>query len=256
MNVVITMSDSSYFEYGELFIKTRNRVNAKFILYGPDLIIDQQKIVNENDIEYRKIEQHIFDTKMQFLKFQMLVDNMIDGVDGLSFVDFDTFFMKDWKHIFKQQFDLGVTVRNDYVREKLLRGYANGGVIFAKNSLSSKRICEYALDVMTHGGDCDLPEYDQIFKTLEENRPAHKTHTRDTLRWWVDQVFLSSLVLKHGHKTINDSVHYSFNDMNIGLFSCDKYNYLGNQIHPNLNAYIVHLKNKGREAMSEYRKII
>jgi hypothetical protein len=254
MNKVITMSDSSYFKYGELFIKTRKRVNAEFVLYGPDLTDEQIKNLKDNDIEYRHIDRELFDTKMQFLKFKLLTDNMEDGVKGLSFIDFDTFFMDDWGGIFKDDFALGVTVRNYCVSRGMLRAFANGGVIFANNSDDSRKMCEFAMKVMSNGGDELLPEYDQIFKTLEEGRPAHKTHTRETLRWWVDQVFLSSLVLRNGKDVIEKTKFYDFDDLMIGLFNCDVYNRLDRDPSDASGCYIVHLKDKGRNSMKEFKK--
>ena len=263
MNKVITMSNRDYFKYGDLFIQTRNRVNADFILYGPDLTEKQQNTLRKNNIQYKKIPQKDFDTKMQFLKFKLMLDEMEEGVDGISMIDFDTFFLKDWGDIFNNNFDLGVTVRNEYIKKKILRAYANGGVIFSRNTEGGKKICEYALKVMENGGDKNLPEYDKIFKTLEEGRPKHKTHKRETLRWWVDQVFLSSLIIRYFIKTardrtrgsrIKENTFYSFNNFNVGLFDCDKYNVLDTK--PSKNSFIVHLKNKGREDLEKYRSYV
>jgi len=266
MNKVITLSDSKYFNFGELFIKTRKFIDADFILYGPDLNKKQISILSSNNITYKKIEQKVFDEKMQYLKFKLLhdeIDNNLEN-EGITFVDFDTFFVKDWGDVFKLDMDLGVTVRKESIKTKLLRAYANGGVIFCKNSQRGLAVCKYALGVMKNGGDLTLKEYDTIFKTLENGRPAHKTHYRTTLRWWVDQVFLSSLVLRAQSKKIRlkSGTVFKFGKYDIGLFDCKKYNRLDPSIKEcrdiirGKNSYIIHLKKQGREKVKKISKII
>ena len=261
MNRVITFTDKNYFHFGELFIKTRHLVNADFVLYGPDLTEEQRSILKHNDITYLPIDEKDFQERMQYLKFELLRKNLdeVDEGDGISFVDFDTFFVKDWGNVFQQDIDLGITVRRDFVKKGILRAYANGGVIFCKNSKKGRAICDYAMKVMANGGDKKLAEYNTIFKTLEEGRPAHKTHYRTTLRWWVDQVFLSSLVLRaknRGVKLQNNSI-FDFGKFRIGLFDCKHYNKLDpsysecKSIINKKSAYIIHLKKQGRDIVSK-----
>jgi len=269
MNKVITLVDSKYFKYGEFFLLTRQRVNAKFILYGPDLTAKQRKNLASRDIEYRQVDQELFNTHMQFLKFRFLRDEMDSGEEGaISFLDFDTFFVRDWHQIFNTPFDLGVTVRNDMIRNGLYRAYANGGVIFCRNTPKSAHLCDFAMKVMREGGHPDLPEYDKIFTTLEQNRPAHKTHYRTTMRWWVDQVFLSSLVMryvtikgKESKPRISDSEFFDYGSYRIGMFNCARYNKLDPTLRDvdrkakNKKAYILHLKDYGRSQMQSLRKL-
>jgi len=268
LNKVVTFSDKEYFKYGKLFIKTRKKINADFVLYGPDLSYLQIKELKENDIEYKEIDKIEFETKMQFLKFQLMRKEIkqLDKKAGITFIDFDTLFLKDWGHIFEKEFDIGVTARNEYIKNNILRAYANGGVIFGKQTQGTKDACSYALKVMTNGSDPDLPEYDKIFKTLEENRPAHKTHKRETLRWWVDQVFLSALILKYFRfnkkGSIKDMTFYNCFDMTVGIFSCTKYNKLDPEpkdiesFVKKGNTYILHLKTKGRDKLRSIEKEI
>jgi hypothetical protein len=264
---VITLSDKNYFEFGHLFLKTRPKVNAKFILYGPDLTKAQQKTLKNCDVEYKEISKDHFENKMQFMKFE-LIKNEIDLSDpscGISLLDFDTFFLREWDSVFSHEFDLGITVRNSYVTQKILRAYANGGVIFGKHSKGTMDICDYALKVMEHGKDALLPEYDEIFKTLEHGRPANKTHKRETLRWWVDQVFLSSLVYRYfktnGYTKINEK-SYLFGENNIGLFGCERYNCLdvlpGNikSLISKKKTCIIHLKDKGRSNIKAFERML
>ena len=265
MNKVITFSDSNYFKYGQFFLKTRKNVEADFILYGPDLDHDQISLLSSLNITYRNIDPDLFNSKMQFLKFQVMHDEIDCKGGGVSFVDFDTLFVKDWSNIFSFDFDIGVTVRKDFVKKKIYRAYANGGVIFCKNSKKSKELCKYAMDVMIRGKDDNLKEYDFIFKTLEEGRPAHKTHYRTTLRWWVDQVFLSSLVLKNineGGSVKGNEVFFNFKDYCIGMFDCSIYNLLDPSIGViktlmhNKTSYILHLKQQGRNKIEKIRRIL
>lgn len=255
---VITMTDSNYFGAGKLFLETRSRVDADFVLYGPDLTEKQINILKKNNIEYVKVDEYLYKTRMQFLKFYFIEEQLrfdtTKKYKGFSFVDFDTFFINDWKYIFDYDFDFGITIRNDMVNKRCFRAYANGGVMFAKHS--AMKLLLFAEDSVLNGNPDDLPEYDKTWKTLETGRPKHKTHYRTTLRWWVDQVFISSLALryfeKNGYSKIGlDPVIFNFDGTNVGLFGCGNYNVLESDpvITNEKNIYIRHLKSSGRKIL-------
>lgn len=254
----ITMCDSNYFVVGELFLKTRYRVNADFVLYGPDLNKEQINILKKHDIEYIKVDENIYKTQMQFLKFGFIAEQIefdhSKKYDGFTLVDFDTFFINDWSHVFKYNFDYGVTIRNKMLNRRCFRSYTNGGVVFAKHN--SIGLIRYAENVIRTGKDKGLPEYDTIWKTLEIGRPAHKTHSRKVLRWWNDQVLNSALVLKYFnengyHKIRFEPTIFNFQKYKIGMFTCDNYNVVESK--PNIkitkNIYIRHLKTTGRNIL-------
>ena len=255
---VITLSDSNYFAAGKLFLETRSRVNADFVLYGPDLTDTQISVLKKHDIEYIQMDEEKYKTQMQFLKFGLMLEQLALDTDktykGFSLVDFDTFFINDWKHIFDYEFDYGITIRNDMVCRKLLRAYTNGGVTFAKHS--AVELLNFAEQVVLKGNHTNLPEYDKIWRTLEIGRPEHKTHYRTTLRWWVDQVFLSAVALRYfenyGYANIGlKPPIFNFDGTNVGLFGCNYYNVLESK--PNTavkkNIYIRHLKTTGRNSL-------
>lgn len=255
---VITMSDSNYFEIGKLLLKTRNKVNADFVLYGPDLSKGQINVLKEHNIEYIKVDENLYKTQMQFLKLGLVIDQIKLDVDkkykGFTLVDFDTFFINNWSHIFEYDFDYGVTVRDDMIKKKCLRAYANGGVTFAKHSAYD--LLNFAKKTVIDGKSNILPEYDQIWKTLETGRPKNKTHYRTTLRWWVDQVFFSALILRYFneygyHKIGFKPTIFKFNKSKIALFSCNYYNVLESnpRITKEKNIYIRHLKTTGRKIL-------
>jgi len=257
MHKVITMSDSNYFNCGKLFIKTRSKINADFVLYGPDLSTSQIDILERNNIEYIEVDDHRYKTEMQALKFEFVLNQIVADkykkYSGFTLADFDTFFINDWEKIFNYNFDYGITVKNRLNKDRLW-SYANGGVVFSKHS--SKPLLEFAKNIILRGRDLKLPEYDRIWNTLENGRPEHKTHYRTTLRWWVDQVFLCALALRHAadKKRYNmgvEPVIFDFNNINIGLFSCTYYNVLESQpkITEEKNIYIRHLKTTGRKAL-------
>lgn len=255
---ILTLCNKSYFKFGEFFIATRKRIEADFILYGPNLSPDQQAILRDHAIDYVTVPQNDFDNKMQFLKFQILREH---PGENRTLADFDTLFLRDWSHVFENNFDLGITVRNNFIKQGTTpRAYANGGVIFCGARESADNLCQFALDVMSAGASDKLPEYDSIFRTLEENRPKHKTWKRENLRWWCDQVFLASLVQRcfniHGRKGVKDSKFFDFDTYKVGLFSCQLYNLL--DPHPGSvrksKAYIMHLKNQGRGRLQQFRK--
>ncbi len=262
-NKVISLCDSKYFGFGKLFIATRHKVKADFVVYGPDLTAKQIKTLSNHGISYKQIPEETFQTKMQYLKFELLSNTLNEsGRGGATFVDFDTMFLRDWGAVFKSKFDLGVTANNAQLKKKkVLRAYANGGVIFASNSPSAIKLCKYALSVMTKGQDELLPEYDRIFLTLELNRPVNKTWKRTNLRWWVDQVFLSALIVRQGGKPIKDKRFFEFNGFTIGMFNCDKYNVL----EPTPKSYkrlvakgchILHLKNNSRKIIRAFSRFV
>ena len=51
-NLVLTMTDRNYFQYGKRLLETRHIVDADFICYGPDLTFGQIKELHEHDIAY------------------------------------------------------------------------------------------------------------------------------------------------------------------------------------------------------------
>lgn len=260
---VISLVDRDYFDFGRFFLATRKLVDADFVVYGSCLTSDQKFALKEANISLETVPKKEFETKMQFLKFKMLLEH---PGEHRTLVDWDTLFLKDWnKSVFGTEFDLGITVRNKDIRTgglsqgSKVRSFSNGGVIFCGKNSSADEICQFAIQVMEAGKSRRLPEYDFIFRTgLEENRPKHKTWHRENLRWWCDQVFLSSLVLHHfknaGKKAVRDHRFFNFEKFNVGLFNCDRYNFLDPPPSAVMGkkAYILHLKNQGRSVLKSY----
>jgi len=240
-NKVITMCSRDYFQYGQKLLDTRHIVDADFVCYGPDLSEDQIEILMAHDIQYKTVNKDIWDTWMQSLKFQFIMDEIdadldaVNGKYGVTFVDWDTYFLKDWKHIFKDKFCLGITVRPEYIdHNKMYRAWANGGVIFASAGCGVT-MCKRALIDIGNGTSAQFPEYNKIWKTLEEGRTPEKTHYRTNKRWWGDQIYLSAIVM-HNHHLVSDDY-----GLNIKLFDCKQYN---NMWEETPDTYIMHLKEK------------
>lgn len=267
MHKVISYTDGNYFKFGEPFLMTRKLVKGRFVVYGSQMAKGQVQQLKDNDIEFQEIDTTEFESKMQFLKFKLLIDN-IDGKEkGITFVDFDTYFLNDWGHIFEDEFSLGVCVRNKFMKRKgPARAYSNGGVIFCSQIESARDMCEYAMKVMENGRDEKLPEYDAIWNTLENGRPDHKTHYRTNLRWWVDQVFLSCFPMRYMDVSnlagVKDRVFIDFENFRVGLFNCDRYNHLDPS--PGVvkdrmvkkRSYIMHMKSKGRGEVKDHVKVL
>lgn len=260
MHKIITMSDSSYFPAGNLFLKTRDRVNADVTLYGPDLTKEQIKILSKRNIDYIKIDPEKFKTEMQYLKFEFLFEEInwdlnFNKYNGFTFMDWDTFIINDWKHIFeKYDFDFGITIREDQIKKKVLRAYTNGGVIFVKSS--GFDLISFAIKIMQSGKNDKLKEYDEVWKTLETERPINKTYLRENLRWWCDQIFCSSIFLKNikengYHKIKFDPTIFKFENFKIAAFNCNHYNLINSKpkITNEKDVYIRHLKNIGRDIL-------
>ena len=255
---VITLSDSNYFDAGKLFFMTRDVVkDMDFVLYGPDLNKKQLKCLKRHRIEYEKLDKKEWDTKMQFLKFDMILNELKKDKDkkykGFLLIDLDVFFINDWSHIYDYDFDLAIITRPDEIKRRILRAYGCGGGFFFKHE--AKDLFEYGKKVILNGGDELLPEYDRIWKTLESGRPAHKTHHRTTLRWWVDQIFISSIVVRYLEKKKYNAkfglkpLFTTFNNFKIAFVSEKFYNVLNSK--PVLrkegsNIFIRHLKESGR----------
>ncbi len=229
-NIVITMTDCNYFKYGKKLLETRKNVDADFICYAPDLTAEQLKILFKNDIMHASVDHDLWDKSMQTLKFRFIRHHLTPYTDtGITFVDWDTYFLRDWEHIFNENFSLGITTRTDFIEKDIYhRAWANGGVIFAKRTLETMNLCDMALKCIYDGGHKELPEYDTIWKTLEENRRPEKTHKRTNHRWWCDQMFLSALVM-------------SKKDFGAEFFDCRMYNNLWEETPM---TYIMHLKSK------------
>lgn len=263
---IITLSDSNYFDCGKLFLKTRNIIkNMDIVLYGPDLNKKQLKTLQKNNISYEKLDKKEWDTKMQFLKFDMILNELKKDKNkkykGFLLIDWDVFFVNDWSHIYEYDFDLCITVRPYEIKRKVLRALGCGGGFFFKHS--AKGLFEYAQKVILNGGDDGMPEYDRIWKTLESGRPAHKTHKRsESLRWWSDQIFISSIVLRFLEK-INykqkfglTPVFTDFNGYKIALVSEKNYNRIKSDavIKKEKNIFIRHLQFHGRKQLVGAKK--
>jgi len=249
MNKVITMCDSRYFKYGTMFLKTRFNIKADFVCYGPDLTKDQQAILEYSEIEYKRIDTVCYSTKMQYLKFKFIENEITCKNNSLiTFCDWDTFFVKDWAAEICPSISMGVTYRKELILKKCYRAFSNGGVMFFRNTEQAKKMCEIALLTMSSGRNDELPEYDMIWKTLEDsNRPEHKRHFRTNLRWWCDQVFLSALAYRcvrgSDYDTINLCNHIlNYQGIKIGFYDCEKFNVVESRPDETGNVFIRHLK--------------
>lgn len=238
-HLVITMSDNNYFPNGKLFLKTRDRVNADFLLYTPTkngLTWHNNKICRKHDIDVATIHQSLWDTRCQSMIFEYIYYNY-PNYDYITVVDFDTFFINDWVDaVYKHNFAIGVTITEGFPQWNYLRSKANGGVMFYKDAIGHTSLLRLAKRCINNGGDPQLPEYDTIWKTLEDlNRPAHKRHYRTNKAWWCDQVLLSALYMAR------DRFH-------VKAFPCKKFNILDSKadctIKPDI--YIRHLKSANR----------
>lgn len=236
-HTIVTMSDSRYFEYGKHFLETRHIMkDAECVLFGPDITDRQHTELTAYDIKYVQIDKHWWDTQMQMLKFWFCMTHL--PAQNITFCDFDTFFCKDFSHVYDKTFDIGITIRKPFVeRGRPMRAFANGGVFYIQN----QGILFDALDCIQNFGSDKIPEYDEIWKTLEENRKPEKTHNRTNFRWWVDQIFLSALV-----KRKIDRRRYQ--NYKIELFDCEQYNHVDADYNDDKDYYMGHMKRKGAPA--------
>ena len=232
------MSDETYFPNGRWFIETRERVSADFLLFTPSekgLSEYNREQCNKNNIDIQEVTQDTWDMMNQSLVFYYFLYTYQD-YDYLTFCDFDTFFLNDWqKSVFKHDFTIGITTTEGYPQWNYIRSKANGGVLFLKNTDQTEDLLNFCIDCITKGGHSLLPQYDQIWKTLEDpKRKESKRHTRTNFAWWCDQVLLSAFV-----------INTKFNTKN---FPCKKYNALDSRPDTTVipDIYIKHLKGKNR----------
>ena len=258
---IITLSDSNYFDCGKLFLKTRSIVkNYDIVLYHPDLTKNQLLILDRHRISHVKVNKNDWDTKMQFLKFQMVLNEMSKVYEGFLLIDWDIFFVNDWSHLYNYDFDLCITVRPNEIKRRILRAYGCGGGFFFKQG--AKGLFKYAQKVILKGGDVDIPEYGRIWNTLEKGRPKHKTHYRTALRWWVDQIFISSIVLRflekknYKQKFGIEPVLSTFNGYKIAFVNERNYNAIKSNavIKKEKNVFIRHLQEHGRKQIVGLKK--
>ena len=190
---IITMTDSKYFEYGRHFMETRHKTKAEVICYGPDLTGKQAYQLDLRDIKYVPWGRNSYENEMQLLKFVFLAKH---SGDECYFLDWDTYITRELK---SWPFDVGLTLRPNMVAKGQKRAYCNGGVIYS--NVKGKRFWDMAHHRVAVRNPEDLQEYDEIWKALESNtRPEHKRHYRHNFRWWVDQVYLSALLLRAERK--------------------------------------------------------
>jgi hypothetical protein len=255
---IITMCDSNYFGCGKLFLETRNVVkDHDIVCYHPDMTSKQLKTLDKHNIEHIKVGKQKWDTEMQFMKF----GNCISEIDknptykGFFLIDWDVFFVNDFRHLYDYDFDLCITVRPREVRKKVLRALGCGGGFFFKPN--AKDLFAYAQKVIVAGGDKKMPEYDKIWRTLEKGRPKHKTHYRTAFRWWVDQVFISGIVLRYLNEN-NQNIKVGlnpifsiFNKHRIAFVSERNYNAIKSNavIREEKNVYVRHLQFHGRKQL-------
>lgn len=255
---IITMCDSNYFDCGKLFLQTRKIVkDHDIVLYHPDMTPKQLKILDRHNIEHRVVDKKDWDTKMQYMKIEYVLQELKKDQDkkykGFLLIDWDVFFVNDFSHIYNNDFDLCVIVRPKEVKRRTFRAYGCGGGFFFKHS--AKGLFEMGKKTILNGGHKKIPEYDRIWKTLERGRPEHKTHFRTALRWWVDQVFISCIVLRlmneHNYKIkIGLSPKFSiFNGYNIAFVNERYYNRIKSNaiIKKEKNIFIKHLQEYGRK---------
>jgi len=135
-----------------------------------------------------------------------------------------------------------------------------GGGFFFKHS--AKELFKYIQKVILNGRDKGMPEYDRIWKTLESGRPAHKTHFRTALRWWCDQIAISSIILRYMEK-INykqkfglTPVFTDFNGYKIAFVDEKNYNRIKSDavIKKEKNIFIRHLQFHGRKQLVGTKK--
>jgi len=205
---------------------------------------------------------------MQFMKFEMILNELKEDEEkkykGFLLIDWDVFFCNDWSDLYKNDFDLCITIRPTEIKNRILRAYGCGGGFFFKHS--SKCLFEFAQEVIKKGGHDLLPEYDRIWKTLEIGRPAHKTIFRNQKRWWIDQVLISSIVLrfleekKYKVKFGINPVFYDFNGYKIAFVNERNYNRIKSNAKitkEGKDIFIKHLQYHGRSQLvgSEKAKI-
>lgn len=234
-NKIISMTDFDYFPYGKLFMETSKIVDAEIVCYTPSVEMLKGRTKN---ITLKNIDEYNFKNRMQLLKFLFL--SYEDG--QVFFCDWDTFFLKNPFEDVPDTPTIGITIRSKMIDKKCLRAYANGGVIY---SYKAQDFWRWAISVCEKGCDPELPEYDEVWRTLEDkNRSVQKRHSRENLRWWVDQVFLSAIV-----KQIVDGGSHIVHGVKVKLLD-EKYNFCDATYNEavSMGAFIGHLKSKGAPA--------
>lgn len=263
---IITLSDSNYFDCGKLFLQTRKIVtNHEIVLYGPDLTEKQIQTLRKHDIRYKKVNKKKWDNQMQFMKFELILNELQEDTNkkykGFFLIDWDVFFVNDWSELYNYDFDLCIIVRPTEIKKRILRALGCGGGFFFKHGV--KGLFEIAQKVILNGGSEGFPEYDRIWKTLEVGRPRHKTHYRNKLRWWVDQVFISCIVLRFleerafRQKFGLNPVFYNFMGYKIAFVSERNYNRIKSDAKlgsKDKNIFIKHLQYHGRKQLVGSKK--
>lgn len=248
-NLVITMSDDHYFENGDLFIETRKRVDADFVLYTPSgslgLSKGKTEVCYQNDIDVQYVSDDAWRQSCQTMKFYYMKHTQAKGTKHITFCDFDTYFVKDWhSSVFDRPFFcIGVTLTRGYPQWKYVRSKTNGGVFFAVVSDATTDFFDNMIYTIETNGKCNedwfhcvANNYVEIWKELENpNRKESKRHYKTNHAWWCDQIMLSALYLSESP--------------GVREFDCSKYNALESDrnINDTRDVHIKHLKSRSRK---------
>jgi hypothetical protein len=246
--IIVTMTDEPYFKYGKYFLETLHRANASAVYcFGHDLSAESISMLCKHGVFHIPVGDE-YVTRMQTLKFKFMrtildmTGNQHHGI--VTFCDFDTWFNRPWWDALRDDpFTFGITYRSEMIAQNKRWAASNGGVFFVRNTMFVRNLLDFATEVIENGGSRYLPEYDAIFRTLEEGRSPKKTQSRKDLSWNCDQVFLSAVLEHLGY----NPGRYRF--VNVRPFPCDQFNRLDTMpydLFPK-DIYIGHLKKAGRD---------
>lgn len=272
MHTIITFTTSDFCDAGLALLKTWRLAADQLIVYGLGFLRKQIKEFTRQGVVFRKIYLPDFKDNIMYYKFVIIRDYLLEqenNHDFTTYLDYDTMVSRDWRHIFNDKFDVGVTVRPN-ARSKILN--TNGGVIFIQNGVKALQFFSWATQfiydsansrklTLISGEDInehilsDLDEYYEIAEQCKVNICQ--------LRWWCDQLFTSALCekiyKKHGKDALVDYKIYKMLDYAIGLFNCPIYNdtseFTLEDIHDPeyLSArYVIHFKGRRKKRVYKF----
>lgn len=259
MHTIITLATGDFFESGLALLSSWKSAADRLIVYGHEFGKKHKSYVRQCGASFKNISNPDFRGKIMFYKFITMsahIKRFMNVDDYVSYLDFDTMVVKNWNHVYQQDFDIGFTVR-PFARSPVLN--TNGGVIFCKCNQKCLDFLYWATDFIQQSATGRImPNLDPYYTIADRSRID-----LSKLRWWVDQLLTSSVVQciynTHGKPTVDNFDIRDYLGYKIGMFNCPIYNDTSEFTIENIhdpeylkNRYIIHFKGRRKNRVYKF----
>lgn len=264
---IVTIATGDFFDQGLGLLNTWRISGAdKLYVYGLGFTTEQIEkfkrfgaiYVNVTDV-YKYFN---FEEAIMYYKMAMIRNHLKQFKAITSYIDYDTMISQSWNHIYEEDFDVGLTVRENPRAKNTLQSAildTNGGVIFSKPSDNGIRFFNWSIETILHHAQMIIRRRGHkaegltkiAFTEIRENGLLSKNRVIPIvsgplldnystigkankvnlakIRWWCDQLFCSCVINKIYEKykeripVLDHRIEKIFN-FKIGMFNCPIYN--------------------------------